>query len=208
MTPEIWFSFAIATILLVTMPGPTILLTVSYALGHGKKTALSTVPGAIVGDFVAMTISLLGAGAILAASASLFTGLKLIGAGYLIWMGIQMWKSDPVEMNTQKLKNVSHKKIFQNTFLVTALNPKGIIFFVAFVPQFVDPTKDTFIQFAILEATFIFLAATSVLIWALLASVMHSKFKEKRTQNIINKLSGSFLIGAGFLTLAAKRTGQ
>lgn len=206
MTPEIWLSFVIATIFLVTMPGPTILLTVSYALGHGKNTAWATVPGAIVGDFIAMTISLMGAGAILAASATLFTGLKLIGAGYLIWMGIQMWRSKPMEINTQKVKNVPHRKIFKNTFLVTVLNPKGIVFFVAFVPQFIDPAKDTFMQFAILEATFIFLAATSVLIWALLASVMHSKFKEERKQNIVNKLSGSFLIGAGFLTLAAKRT--
>ena len=206
MAPQVWLSFAVATIFLVTMPGPTILLTVSYALGQGKNTAWATVPGAIVGDFIAMTISLMGAGAVLAASATLFTGLKLIGAGYLIWMGIQMWRSKPMEINTQKVKNVTHRKIFKNTFLVTVLNPKGIIFFVAFVPQFVDPAKDTFIQFAILEATFIFLAATSVLMWALLASVMHSKFKEERTQNIVNKLSGSFLIGAGFLTLAAKRT--
>lgn len=206
MAPQVWLSFAVATIFLVTMPGPTILLTVSYALGQGKNTAWATVPGAIVGDFIAMTISLMGAGAVLAASATLFTGLKLIGAGYLIWMGIQMWRSKPMEINTQKVKNVTHRKIFKNTFLVTVLNPKGIVFFVAFVPQFVDPAKDTFIQFAILEATFIFLAATSVLMWALLASVMHSKFKEERTQNIVNKLSGSFLIGAGFLTLAAKRT--
>lgn len=206
MAPQVWLSFAVATIFLVTMPGPTILLTVSYALGQGKNTAWATVPGAIVGDFIAMTISLMGAGAVLAASATLFTGLKLIGAGYLIWMGIQMWRSKPMEINTQKVKNVTHRKIFKNTFLVTVLNPKGIIFFVAFVPQFVDPAKDTFIQFAILEATFIFLAATSVLMWALLASVMHSKFKEERTQNIVNKLSGSFLIGAGFLTLAAKRS--
>ncbi len=206
MAPEVWLSFAVATIFLVTMPGPTILLTVSYALGQGKNTAWATVPGAIVGDFIAMTISLMGAGAVLAASATLFTGLKLIGAGYLIWMGIQMWRSKPMEINTQKVKNVTHRKIFKNTFLVTVLNPKGIVFFVAFVPQFVDPTKDTFIQFAILETTFIFLAATSVLIWALLASVMHSKFKEERTQNMVNKLSGSFLIGPGFLTLAAKRT--
>jgi threonine/homoserine/homoserine lactone efflux protein len=206
MAPQVWLSFAVATIFLVTMPGPTILLTVSYALGQGKNTAWATVPGAIVGDFIAMTISLMGAGAVLAASATLFTGLKLIGAGYLIWMGIQMWRSKPMEINTQKVKNVTHRKIFKNTFLVTVLNPKGIVFFVAFVPQFVDPAKDTFIQFAILEATFIFLAATSVLMWALLASVMHSKFKEERTQNIVNKLSGSFLIGAGFLTLAAKRS--
>ncbi len=205
MTLEIWLSFSIATIVLVTMPGPTILLTVSYALGQGKNTAWATVPGAMVGDFVAMTISLLGAGAILAASATLFTALKFIGAAYLIWMGVQMWRADPRELKTTKLKGVSQQKVFKDTFLVTVLNPKGIMFFIAFVPQFIDPAKDTLTQFAILEATFIVLAGTSVLMWSLAASVMHSKFQEKRTQTLVNKLSGSFLIGAGLLTLTAKR---
>ncbi|MGO8147932.1 LysE family translocator, partial [Rhizobium leguminosarum] len=86
-----WLAFAAASAIMLAIPGPTILLVVSYALGHGRRTAFAKVGGVALGEFTAMTASLFGLGAVLAASATLFTVLKWIGGAYLIWLGIKLW---------------------------------------------------------------------------------------------------------------------
>ena len=153
MSWELWIAFAIASTALLAVPGPTVLVVVSYALGKGRASAWATVPGVTLGDFVAMTVSLLGAGALLATSATLFAALKLVGAGYLIWLGIKMWRAHP---GPQAFAGAGGKtdsrRMFWNSFAVTALNPKSIVFFIAFVPQFVDPAAPLAVQFMILEA--------------------------------------------------------
>jgi homoserine/homoserine lactone efflux protein len=95
MPLELWLAFALASTILLTIPGPTVTLVVSHALAGGRRTGLATVPGVALGDLTAMTISLLGAGAVLAASAALFTVLKLVGALYLVWLGVRLWRADP-----------------------------------------------------------------------------------------------------------------
>jgi homoserine/homoserine lactone efflux protein len=189
------------------VPGPTVLLVISYALGNGRSSALATVPGVTLGDFTAMTVSLLGAGAILAASATLFTLLKLVGAAYLLWLGIQLWRAGAAPEALAGLESrAGRPRMFWHAYVVTALNPKGIVFFVAFVPQFVDPAGPLFAQFAILEATFITLAAINVAIWALLAGQMRARFQKPSTLRLVHRIGGSFLIGAGLLTALARRT--
>src|SRR3954470_15320985 len=93
MTFETWLAFAAASAILVLIPGPTVLLVVSYALGQGWRTALPMAIGVALGDFTAMTLSLLGVGALLAASATLFTLVKWIGAAYLVWLGVKLWRA-------------------------------------------------------------------------------------------------------------------
>ena len=95
MNMELWVPFVLAATLILIIPGPTILLVISQALAHGRKSVVPLVAGVIFGDFTAMTLSLLGLGAILSASASLFTILKWIGALYLIYLGIKLWRSNP-----------------------------------------------------------------------------------------------------------------
>lgn len=206
MSLELWIAFTLATCALLAMPGPTILLVVSYALGHGRASAWATVPGVTLGDFTAMTISLLGAGAVLAASATLFTLLKLLGAAYLIWLGIQLWRADAtLDAMSGAPSGADGRRMFWNAYLVTALNPKSIVFFIAFVPQFVDPAAPMLAQFAVLEATFLTLAAINVALWAVLAGQMRARFQKPSTLRIVNRVGGSFLIGAGLLTAAARR---
>lgn len=206
MSLEIWIAFVVASSALLAVPGPTVMLVVSYALGQGRSTGWSTVPGVTLGDFTAMTVSLLGAGAILATSATLFTILKYIGAAYLIWLGVQLWRAQP---KLSELQNTSasngRSAMFWNSFIVTALNPKSIVFFIAFVPQFIDPSKAALPQFAILELTFLTLAAANVAIWAILAGHLRSRFKRPETMRTANRIGGSFLIGAGLLTAAVRR---
>jgi len=183
------------------------MVVVSYALGQGRSSAWATVPGVTLGDFTAMTISLLGAGAILAASATLFTVLKLVGAGYLIWLGIQLWRADPSLRFSRARAGADGRRMFLNAFVVTALNPKSIVFFIAFVPQFVDPAGSVVAQFAILEVTFLVLAALNVIVWALLAGQMRARFQHPAMLRRINRLGAGFLIGAGLLTASARRFG-
>lgn len=208
MSLEVWIAFAFASAVLLAIPGPTVMLVVSYALGRGRTSGWATVPGVALGDFTAMTISLLGAGAVLAASATLFTGLKLAGAAYLVWLGIRLWRApptlpDPADTGTGQGGGLG---VFTNAFVVTVLNPKGIIFFVAFVPQFVDPARPLLMQFAILEATFVALATINVILWAYLAGEMRARFCQPATLRTLNRLGGSFLIGAGVVTALARRS--
>ncbi len=206
MSFEIWISFFIASTALLAVPGPTVMIVISYALGQGRSTAWATVPGVALGDFTAMTASLLGAGAVLAASATLFTVLKIAGAVYLVWLGIKLWRADGGMGTVQTTEKQSRLSMFRTSYIVTALNPKSIVFFVAFVPQFVNVHEPIFVQFAILEATFLVLAAINVAIWAFLVGNLRERFKNPRTLKIINRIGASFLIGAGLLTALVRRT--
>lgn len=202
---EIWLTFALACTALLAIPGPTVTLVVSYVLGNGRNSAWATVPGVVLGDFTAMTASLMGAGVVLQTSATLFTILKMFGAAYLIWLGLMLWRSKPefTESNRTNTK-ASGISMFWNTYVVTSLNPKGIVFFIAFLPQFVNPALATLPQFAIMEATFLTLAAVNIILWAVLAGKLREQFRRPSTLKFVNRIGGSFLIGAGLLTAAAR----
>lgn len=206
MDPALWIAFAAASSIMLAIPGPTIMMIASYAMSRGRETGWATVPGVALGDLVAMTVSLAGAGAVLAASAELFTILKLAGAAYLAWLGIQLWRSKPELAPAPSANGRRDKmKMFTNAFIVTALNPKGIVFFVAFVPQFVDPARPLLVQFAILIATFVTLGAINAAFWAVMAGTMRSRFSSPGALKLVNRLGGSAMIGAGLLTAITRR---
>ncbi|MBK0400989.1 LysE family translocator [Limibaculum sp. M0105] len=207
MTLEIWIAFTLASAAMLAIPGPTVLLVVSYALGYGRRSALATVPGVTLGDFTAMSISLAGAGAVLATSASLFTALKLFGAAYLIWLGLRLWRTSPRPL---ALPGGSHvpgdlRRMFWNSYVVTALNPKSIVFFVAFVPQFMDPAAPLLPQVVLLEVTFLTLAAVNIALWAVMVGGMRARFRRVEALRLINRVGGGFLMGAGALTALMRR---
>ena len=207
MSPEIWIAFALASAVLLAIPGPTVMLVVSYALGRGRDSAWATVPGVSLGDFTAMTVSLAGAGAVLAASATLFTVLKLCGAAYLVWLGIGLWRAAPAGLVIERGARVpkEYHRMFWNAYVVTALNPKSIVFFIAFVPQFVVADAPLLPQFAILTATFVGLAAVNTVLWAVLVGEMRRRFERPGTLKLINRTGGGCLIGAGVLTALTRR---
>ncbi len=204
MSIEIWTAFILASAVLLAIPGPTVTIVVGHALAGGRRAVWATVPGVVLGDFVAMTASLLGAGAVLASSATLFTILKTVGAIYLIWLGIRMWQARPridtPESGAQPLRRAS---VFWNCFAVTALNPKDIVFFVAFVPQFIDPAAPTLAQFAILELTFLSMVAINIALWSLGAGHLRARLARPNRLVIMNRIGASLLIGAGLATSRA-----
>jgi threonine/homoserine/homoserine lactone efflux protein len=209
MSIENWLAFVAASSILLAIPGPTILLVISYAMTHGRKVANATVVGVALGDFTAMTASMLGLGALLATSAMLFTILKWVGAAYLIYLGIKLWRApvmdSEVAAGEAELPQARPLRILLHTYVVTALNPKGIVFFVAFLPQFLDLSKPLFFQMAVFEVTFLVLATLNATLYGLLASVARNQIRRPRVQRIVNRTGGSLMIGAGLLSLGFKR---
>lgn len=207
MSFEIWLAFVAASAALVLIPGPTVLLVVSYALGQGWRAALPMAVGVALGDFTAMSLSVLGIGALLMAWATVFTVVKWIGAAYLVYLGIKLFRAGGT-LNAEPKTNVSSAlRMGGHAWLVTSLNPKSILFFVAFFPQFIDPQAAFWPQVLVLEATFLILAFTNALAYAFFASRARGLVRSERVIGAVNKTGGTLLIGAGVASVAI-RTGN
>ncbi len=204
MTFETWLAFSAASAVLLVIPGPTILLVVSYALGQGWRAALPMSIGVALGDFTAMTLSMLGVGGVLMASATMFTILKWIGAAYLVWLGIKLIRAGGSIAAQPRRDAVGWATMLAHAWLVTALNPKSITFFVAFLPQFLDRHGDFWTQMAIFEATFLALAFLNAFSYALLASRARSAFGNERVVKMVNRTGGALLVGAGCATALSR----
>jgi threonine/homoserine/homoserine lactone efflux protein len=202
MSFETWLAFAAASSVLLVIPGPTVLLVVSYALGQGWRTALPVAIGVALGDFTAMTLSMLGLGALLATSATLFTILKWVGAAYLVYLGIKLWRAGGTLDAAPRTDAVSAAKMLGHAWLVTALNPKSITFFVAFLPAFLDPKADFLTQMLVFEATFLVLAFANAFGYALVASRARRLASDPRALGVVNKVGGGLLVGAGVATVS------
>jgi threonine/homoserine/homoserine lactone efflux protein len=205
MPLELWLAFVAASAVVLLIPGPTVLLVVSYALGQGRRSALATVAGVTLGDLTSVTLAMLGLGALLATSAELFTALRWIGAAYLIYLGIKLWRAPVTPSDMHADSETRPLRMFGHAYLVTALNPKATIFFVAFLPQFLDPATPAISQMTILGATFVIMAAINALGFALLASAARGAIRSTSVQRVVNRVGGSLLIGSGLLAVGWKR---
>ena len=206
MPLDLWLAFVAATTALLLIPGPTVLLVLSYALSKGRSVAVASAAGVAFGDFVAMSASLAGLGALVLASATLFTVLKWVGAAYLIWLGFKLIRSAPSAGLAVPQADVGASRVFGHAAAVTALNPKSIAFFIAFVPQFVRPEAPLLPQFSILIATFVGLAALNALAYALLADRLRRTIAKPNVITWITRGGGVALITMGVLTATLRRT--
>lgn len=207
MSLEVWITYLIATTIILVIPGPTIILVVSQAVVHGRKSVIPLVAGVVFGDFTALTMSLLGLGAIMSASAALFTLFKWIGAIYLLYLGIKLWRSNPQENVAQhNNKDISSRSLFRSSYIVTALNPKGIAFFVAFLPQFISHQEPIFNQLFLLGGSFLLLALLNAFLYAVFASQLREIIKRTSVRRCLNRCGGTALIGAGIVTAGMQRS--
>jgi len=202
-----WLAFAAASAVLLAIPGPTVLLVISYALGHGRKAATGIVAGVALGDLTAMTASMLGLGALLAASAALFTALRWVGGAYLIYLGIKLWRAPVQSADAAQALPVKPLRMLAHAYAVTALNPKGIVFFVAFVPQFLVASRPFWPQVLLLETTFVTLAIVNSTLYSLMASAARQRLREPRVQRAVHRTGGSILVGAGIFAAVWRRAG-
>jgi len=205
MNTEMWLAFTLASTILLIIPGPTILTVISYSISHGYRTKLPLIIAVALGDSTALALSLLGLGALLAESAFWFQVVKWVGGLYLLFLGIRLLRAgiNPSEIH-QETEHASSRKLFINTYLVTALNPKGIVFFVAFLPLFIDASSNVTHQLWILALTFVALATFNATLYAVFAGKARQLLSSAKTQRVFNFTGGSLLSVAGFWALSAK----
>jgi threonine/homoserine/homoserine lactone efflux protein len=206
MSVQLWLAFVAASAVLLVIPGPTILTVISYSMSHGRRANVALVAAVALGDSTALVVSLVGLGALLATSALWFTAVKSVGGLYLIYLGIKLWRAGVslAELAAPPAPG-SRWKLFANTYLVTALNPKGIIFFVAFLPQFINPNAVVANQLWILAVTFVVMAALNAGLYAVFAASARRVLASPRAQRRFNLTGGTLLCTAGVWALLAKR---
>lgn len=207
MTFEIWATFVSVVFIFAIIPGPTVILVLGQAISHGKRSVIPLASGVLLGDFMAMTLSLVGLGAVLATSATLFLILKWFGVGYLVYLGIKTWRKAPEQgLPSISAPNISKASMFKSSFLVTALNPKDIVFFVAFLPQFVNPEMAPVPQLLILMATFLGIVSITITSFALFAGAVRHRIQSFQARRLLNKLGGCALFGAAAFASTMRRS--
>jgi len=204
---DLWLTFVAATAALLLIPGPTVLLVLSYALGKGRSVALASVGGVAFGDLVAMGASLAGLGALVLASATAFSLLKWAGAAYLVYLGVKLIRSaNGAGPELPDAPDITAARVFRHTATVTALNPKSIAFFIAFVPQFISPQAPFAPQFTLLIATFVTLAGLNALLYALAADRLRRTLTRPGLIAWLTRAGGCTLIAMGILTATLRRS--
>lgn len=205
MSFELWIAFVLTASVILLIPGPTIIYVVVQSLVNGRKVTPALVAGVLTGDAVCISLSIIGLSTLLALSSALFTTFKFIGAAYLVWLGVEMMRKGNVMF---ELGDNQHQtgpaELYKKVTAITALNPKGIIFFSAFMPQFVNPETSVSPQLAILTVTFLILALVNALFYSLLAGRVSHYFKNEKYKKWIGISGGMALIGAGAVTASTR----
>jgi threonine/homoserine/homoserine lactone efflux protein len=184
------------------------LMCLTNAMSHGAPKAMASATGSISAALGMILLSSLGLGAVLAASDMAFLMLKVLGAAYLIYLGIKTFRSSAssFELPAAKLqRNISAKRLYLQGLLVGASNPKALLFFAAFLPQFVDPSKAWAPQFAILAATFLAFEISTLALVSLFAARIAPWLRETGRAQAFNRLSGGLFALMGCLLLAARK---
>ncbi|WP_078414290.1 LysE family translocator [Priestia abyssalis] len=199
---ENFYLFVAMCIFLIILPGPDTAIATKNTLTVGKSGGLKTAFGICCSLLIHTSAAVLGLSAIIVKSALLFSIFKYIGAVYLIYLGAKtLWslrrkeETASVEMNTQK--KFENTSCFKQGFLTNILNPKVAVFFLTFLPQFVDSASNTFIPFLIMGITYTVLTAIWFLLYVFLINKISSFMKKPKTQNIIEGITGTILIGFG-----------
>ena len=194
-----WVAFLVASILFIQVPGPSLLFTIGRALTVGRREALLSVVGNALGLLAQVSLVAVGLGAVVAASASAYTAIKVLGAAYVIWLGVQAirHRSD-ARLAMADAAPVRRGHPVRIGFTVGATNPKTIVFFVAFLPQFTDPGAAALPQVLLLGLAFAALAVVSDSLWATVAGSARRWFaREPRRLDAMGTTGGVMMIGLG-----------
>jgi homoserine/homoserine lactone efflux protein len=166
-----WLIYFLAAIGLSLSPGPNGLLVLTHGALHGRRRALYTIFGGALGFIAVIAFSMFGIGALLTTSLVWLMVMKWVGGAYLVWLGIQVWRSPPIGFEVRgSAESRSGWSLFRQGALSALTNPKGLLFFAAFLPQFIDPARSLLIQFVIMAGTF---AAIEMVTEVFIASMAH-----------------------------------
>ena len=212
-----WLLFIAVGIAAVVSPGPAILLAISNSVRFGMAKVFLSTLGNVSGLFILSTAAIFGLGAIFKTSTNLFLLVKVIGAAYLIYLGLRQWRSKTnffadqavavKSKNGRSQSNKSNLKIFSEGFLIAMTNPKAILFFTALFPPFINTEKALPQQFLIMTFTFMAMSFICLMSYGLLASRVKNWFSQGSRTTWFNRILGSVFvaIGAGVLTLKLDR---
>ena len=199
-----WLAFLLAAILIAVSPGPGAATSMSVGLRHGYLAALRAIFGLQSALVIQLSIVGAGLGALLATSATAFNVMKFLGAGYLIWLGIQRWRDAPQAIDGESLA-VPPSGLFMQGLLVNLTNPKAIVFIAALTPQFIDPARPQWLQFLILGATMCGVDTVVMSGYALLATRLRRWLHDLRAMKAQNRFFGGIFVGAGVLLATSAR---
>jgi threonine/homoserine/homoserine lactone efflux protein len=170
MSLDTWLIYLVAAIGLSLSPGPNGLLALTHGALHGHAKALYTIFGGALGFVVVIALSMFGIGALLKTSLVWLTVLKWLGGAYLVWLGIQVWRSPPIGLQLSGEAGArGGGSMFRQGALSALTNPKALLFFAAFLPQFIDPARSLVLQFAIMAGSFAVIEIATELLIARLA---------------------------------------
>jgi len=212
MTLTTYLLYTASVALLILSPGPTMLMCVTNAVNHGSRRAMTSVAGSVSAVLGVMLLSAMGLGALLSASEAAFTSLKVVGAAYLIWLGIKTFRSEAAVLGPDAGAATDGpgkptRNFYLQGFLVGASNPKAVLFFAAFFPQFLNPAEPMAPQFAILAVTFMAFEFSVLTFCALSVSRLAPVLRTSSTVRLINRVSGGlFTLMGGLLLLTRRHT--
>ncbi len=205
MAIELYLAFVAASAALIMVPGPNVALIVANSVAHGRRYGLVTVAGTSAAMVPQLALAALGMTGALTLASHVVEWVRWAGVAYLAWLGVQAWRAPPVDLTRVAPEPRSGRAIFTRGFLVSLTNPKTLLFYGAFFPQFIAPGADTGPQLALLSATFLAVAVALDSCWALAAArlrgalALHGRLR--------NRLTGGFYFAAAAGLASARRSG-
>lgn len=207
MDLSVWLAYLVATIILSVSPGPGVFSSLAAGISHGFPRGLWNAVGMQVANFILLGLVSVGLGALLLASETLFTTVKWAGVAYLVWLGIVTWRA-PVRVfyaPTGERSARAAREVFLRGFLVNITNPKGIVFYVAVLPQFIDTARPPFTQYAILGVTTLVVDLIVMAGYIALAARVLAVMRDPDHLRWVNRLLGGAFVGAGAALAAFRR---
>ncbi|UJH68893.1 LysE family translocator [Allomuricauda sp. SCSIO 65647] len=207
MEPAIWLSFVGTVIILAITPGPSVLLATANSMKYGKGKTMGTIAGDLTANLCQIILASIGLATLVVSSGELFQIIKWCGVAYLIYMGITKIIAKPqIKLSAHKKEDRSFSKLFVEGFLMSAANPKAIVFFAALFPLFLNETNPIIPQIIILAITFLIIDGLSLFIYAVFAEKLKSYLENQEKVHLQNRIVGSLLILSGILLSLVKRT--
>ena len=207
MSWTMWLAFLAAALVIAVSPGPGAVLSMSTGLRYGYAAALRAIAGLQIALLLQLGVVALGLGAVLATSETAFAVVKFAGAAYLIWLGVQKWRSppEPIGGDGEGQRVQSRRQLYAQGILVNLTNPKAIVFIAALVPQFIVPDRPQWPQFAIIGATMVAVDMMVMSCYALLATRFRPLLRNPRLLRLQNRIFGGLFVGAGAMLAASSR---
>ncbi len=206
MSLHTWWLYVATIFVVCAIPGPNMLLMMTHGARYGMRPTTATMAGCLMSLMLMLAVSVAGLGVLLKAWPAMFDALRLIGAAYLIWLGVKAWRAPASEVAAAQVDasaDAAGKRIpargalLRNGFLVGSSNPKAILFSAALLPQFIDASQPTLPQFAVLVATTAFMEVSWYAVYAGCGTRIGAKLKSSSVAKAFNRLTGGVFVGFG-----------